>query len=132
MKKIKETLIERWSALKTSEARNTVRTVGLLILSAPLSLAFSSIGICISVNAYILSRSVAKMNRNSMRYSGDTTSENSALWIEQGLVGAFLAFGLDPSVGCVLFGTNAAIFSVARSIVKWLFHVRVQQNVSPI
>ena len=119
-------------SLKTSEAMNTSKTVLLLLLAAPLSLAYSVIGICVAINSYILSRSVSKMNRNSMRYSGDTTSENRAFWIEQGIVGAALAFGLNPAVGLVLFGLNVAVFNWGRSIVKWLFHVRVQQNVSPI
>jgi hypothetical protein len=69
-------------------------------------------------DAYIISRSVMKMNRESLRYWGATTTEFKALLISQILVMLAGFRGLPFSWIVSLLTANTMIYSICRGLVK--------------
>jgi hypothetical protein len=78
----------------------------------------SALAVCLIVNAYIISRTAMKLNRESLRGWGGKTTELKALVIAQVLVMASFFLNLPSSWIVSLLSSNAAIYLVCRGLVK--------------
>lgn len=104
------------------DSMELVSSVGTLLLLGvvgffcrPEVLAAVVAAVC---DAYVISRTLMKLNRDTMRYSSIQTSELKALGLAQGVVFlAFLCGGPGESAAAVL-AVNQAIFNICRGVVK--------------
>lgn len=105
--------------LDSTEAVTSLGT-GLLLavvgfFCPPLAVA---VAVSVIADAYMVSRTLVKVSRDSMKYSGFMTTEIKALGIAQGSVLAAFACGASPVWSIGVLAVNQAVFNLCRGAVK--------------
>lgn len=117
LEKVSKNPLER-RGLSSEFLTTSGTTLCLLGVSLFCEATYFAIALSFISCGYVIGRTLPKVHRESLKYSGLLTSEIRVHGVCQAGIIASCFFGCDKSVAAVLLGLNQFVFSVCRGVVK--------------